>query len=47
MDPGIERTFLDEELLKAGRGALTKDCRAGACVACGVCGCGVEMEVLG
>jgi len=47
VDPGIERTFLDEELLKAGRGALTKDCRAGACVACGVCGCGVEMEVLG
>ena len=46
VDPGIERTFLDGELLKARRGALTEDCRDGACAACGVCGCGVETEVL-
>jgi radical SAM superfamily enzyme YgiQ (UPF0313 family) len=46
VDPGIDRTFLDEELLKAGRGALTEDCRSGVCEACGVCGSGVEMEVL-
>ena len=46
VDPGVERTFLDEELLKAGRGALTEDCRSGVCGACGVCGSGVEMEVL-
>jgi hypothetical protein len=47
VDPGVERCFLDEELLKARRGALTEDCRAGVCGACGVCGGGVEMEVLG
>jgi radical SAM superfamily enzyme YgiQ (UPF0313 family) len=47
VDPGFERAFLDEELLKARRGALTEDCREGACPACGVCGGGVEMEVLG
>ena len=47
VDPGIKRAFLDEELLKARSGALTEDCRAGACGACGVCGGEVEMEVLG
>ena len=47
VDPGVERAFLDEELLKSQSGALTDDCRGGACGACGVCGCGVEMEVLG
>jgi radical SAM superfamily enzyme YgiQ (UPF0313 family) len=47
VDPGIGRAFLDEELLKAGAGVLTEDCRTGDCVACGVCGGGVEMEVLG
>ena len=47
VDSGIDRTFLDGELLKARCGALTEDCREGVCAACGVCGYGVEMEVLG
>jgi radical SAM superfamily enzyme YgiQ (UPF0313 family) len=46
VDPGIERAFLDGELLKARDGTLTEDCRDGACVTCGVCGGGIEMEVL-
>ncbi len=47
VDPGVERAFLAEELARSRRGEHTPDCRAGACAACGVCGAGVEMEVLG
>jgi radical SAM family uncharacterized protein len=47
VDPGVARAFLDEELTKAQSGTLTEDCRSGVCGACGVCGGGVEMEVLG
>jgi radical SAM superfamily enzyme YgiQ (UPF0313 family) len=47
IDPGVERAFLAEELARSRRGELTPDCRSGACAACGVCGAGVELEVLG
>jgi radical SAM superfamily enzyme YgiQ (UPF0313 family) len=47
VDSGVARTFLDEELTKSQSGTLTEDCRGGVCGACGVCGRGVEMEVLG
>jgi len=43
---GVSRSFLADERARAGRGALTDDCRDGRCAACGVCGGGVEMDVL-
>jgi radical SAM family uncharacterized protein len=46
VDPGVTADFLAEELERGRRGELTEDCRDGACLACGVCGAGVEMELL-
>jgi len=46
VDPGVSRAFLADERARAARGELTDDCRDGSCAACGVCGGGVEMDVL-
>ena len=46
MATGLKRAFLYEERARGRRGELTADCRDGECAACGVCGAGVEMEVL-
>jgi radical SAM superfamily enzyme YgiQ (UPF0313 family) len=46
VDVGVSPSFLAEELARGRRGQLTRDCRDGRCVACGVCGGGVEMDVL-
>jgi len=43
---GVTRAFFAEEHERAARGALTDDCRDGCCATCGVCGGGVEMDVL-
>jgi len=43
---GVASSFLSEEHARGTRGELTGDCRDGRCVACGVCGGGVEMDVL-
>jgi radical SAM family uncharacterized protein len=43
---GLKRAFLTQERARGRRGELTVDCRDGQCAACGVCGAGVEMEVL-
>jgi len=44
--PGVTGAFLADERERAARGALTDDCRDGSCTVCGVCGGGVEMDVL-
>ena len=44
--PGVTQAFLADEQARAVRGELTDDCRDGTCTACGVCGAGVEMDVL-
>ena len=46
VDPGVTRAFLTGEEGKSRRGELTEDCRDGLCTVCGVCGAGVEMDVL-
>jgi radical SAM family uncharacterized protein len=46
VDAGLASAFLDEELERARHGELTVDCRDDACSSCGVCGGGVEMEIL-
>ncbi|HQG03553.1 MAG TPA: TIGR03960 family B12-binding radical SAM protein [Thermoleophilia bacterium] len=46
VDPGVDAAFLDEERRRAEAGLHTEDCRRGECGACGVCGGGVEMEVV-
>jgi radical SAM superfamily enzyme YgiQ (UPF0313 family) len=46
VDAGVSRSFLAEERARGRRGELTGDCRDGRCVACGVCGSGIEMDVL-
>jgi hypothetical protein len=43
---GVTRSFLSEERARGRRGELTDDCRDGRCAACGVCGGGIEMDVL-
>jgi radical SAM family uncharacterized protein len=43
---GVTSSFLSEEHARGTRGELTGDCRDGRCAACGVCGGGVEMDVL-
>src|SRR5665648_382914 len=43
---GVTRSFLSEERGRGRRGALTDDCRHGRCASCGVCGGGIEMDVL-
>jgi hypothetical protein len=46
VDPGVSRAFLADQRARAARGELTDDCRDGSCTACGVCGGGIEMDVL-
>ncbi len=46
VDAGLTREFLDEELRHSRNAELTPDCRSGECAACGVCGSGMEMELL-
>ncbi len=46
VDPRVTRAFLADEEARAARGELTADCREGSCAVCGVCGAGVEMDVL-
>lgn len=46
VDPGVDEAFLEEERRRAFAGLLTEDCRGGRCAACGVCGDGVEMEIV-
>jgi radical SAM family uncharacterized protein len=46
VDPGVGADFLAAERERAMDGVLTEDCRGGRCAACGVCGDGIEMEVL-
>lgn len=43
---GVTRSFLSEERARGRRGELTDDCRDGRCASCGVCGGGIEMDVL-
>jgi succinate dehydrogenase/fumarate reductase-like Fe-S protein len=42
----VTPAFLEEERRRATELATTADCRDGVCVSCGVCGAGVEMEIL-
>ncbi len=46
VDGRVAPAFLADERRRAAELAVTADCRDGACVSCGVCGAGVEMEVL-
>jgi hypothetical protein len=46
VDPGVEAAFLADERARALEGLATEDCRGGRCAACGVCGDGIEMEVV-
>ncbi len=46
VDGRVSPAFLADERRRAAELAVTTDCRDGACVSCGVCGDGVEMEVL-
>ncbi len=46
VDAGLDPAFLVDEAGRGRRGMLTPDCRDGSCAACGVCGDGVEMDVL-
>ena len=46
VDARLSQGFLADELRRGRHGELTPDCRDGECLACGVCGAGVEMEVL-
>ncbi len=43
---GASRSFLSDERARGARGELTDDCRDGLCASCGVCGAGVEMDLL-
>jgi radical SAM family uncharacterized protein len=47
VDARIEPAFLAQERRRATERALTDDCRGGRCESCGVCGAGIEMELLG
>ena len=46
VDAGLDPAFLADEADRARRGTATPDCRDGSCAVCGVCGDGVEMDVL-
>ena len=46
VDAGLAPGFLTDELARSRRGELTPDCRDAACSACGICGGGVEMEIM-
>ncbi len=43
---GLKRSFLVAERARGLRGELSADCRDGQCLACGVCGGDVQMDVL-
>jgi radical SAM family uncharacterized protein len=43
---GVSQAFLADERARAGRGELSDDCRDGRCRSCGVCGGGIEMDLL-
>ncbi len=43
---GASRSFLSDERARGARGELTDDCRDGLCASCGVCGGGIEMDLL-
>ena len=46
LDTGVTRSYLSLERERAKKGAITRDCRAGHCVGCGVCpGLGVEVSL--
>jgi radical SAM superfamily enzyme YgiQ (UPF0313 family) len=46
VDARLEGRFLEDELARSRVGALTEDCRQGACGACGVCAGEVGMDLL-
>jgi radical SAM superfamily enzyme YgiQ (UPF0313 family) len=46
VDARLDEGFLAAELERSRRGALTEDCRDGACGACGVCGGEIVMDLL-
>lgn len=46
VDSGVDARFLAAERERAECGLLTDDCRGGRCGSCGVCGDGVEMEIV-
>jgi radical SAM family uncharacterized protein len=46
VDAGLVPRFLADEFERSIAGELTPDCRSEDCSACGVCGGGVEMELL-
>ncbi len=46
LDNGVTRSYLSLERERAKKGVITKDCRSGHCVGCGVCpGLGVEISL--
>ena len=46
VDARLDEDFLAAELGRSRDGALTEDCRDGACGACGVCGGEIVMDLL-
>lgn len=46
VDPRVDAAFLAGERERAFTGELTDDCRDGGCGSCGVCGEGIEMEIV-
>lgn len=46
VDARLSPAFSADELARSRRGELTPDCRDAACSVCGVCGAGVEMEII-
>jgi radical SAM superfamily enzyme YgiQ (UPF0313 family) len=46
VDAGLDPSFLEDEAERGRRGELTDDCRGGSCAACGVCGGGIEMDLI-
>jgi hypothetical protein len=46
VESGVVEEFLAEEARRAADGVATPDCRTAGCTGCGVCGNGVEMDLL-
>ena len=46
VDARLDEDFFAAELERSRDGALTEDCRDGACGACGVCGGEIDMDLL-
>ena len=46
VDARLDEDFLATELERSRDGALTEDCRDGACGACGVCAGEIGMDLL-